>query len=170
MALLRSQKTGCDCGPTCFANTLNILGYDIKIEQANRLCRLRKEGTDSGDLSVAFDRYGFEINEKIHYSSKGAWNWLIKSTNLGVPVIISTDYDSHWLLVLLAGKNKAQIFDPEDSLPKLVSRKDLIQRWSHTPDKNSKIIFHSLEIIPYKDKSVRAVIIRQELIKTMDVK
>ena len=28
MAILRGQRGNNDCGPTCFANTLNILGYD----------------------------------------------------------------------------------------------------------------------------------------------
>jgi ABC-type bacteriocin/lantibiotic exporter with double-glycine peptidase domain len=146
------------------------LGYDIKIEQANKLCGLRKEGTDSDNLTGAFDKYGFEVREKLHYSSKHAWNWLVKHTNLGVPTIISTDDNSHWALVLLAGKNKAQILDPEDDLPELINRKDLIERWMYVPNKRSKPRFHSLELIPYKDKSIQAVVIREKLIATMDVK
>jgi len=170
MAIIRSQKTGYDCGPTCFANTLNILGYDIKIEQANKLCSLKRDGTDSDDLIKAFDKFGFEGHEKVHYNSKYAWNWLIKNTHRGVPTIISVDDDSHWILVLLAGKNKAQILDPEDGLPELITRKELTERWGcfQTPKSNSPR-YHSLELIPYKDKSIQAVVTRERLIATMGV-
>jgi ABC-type bacteriocin/lantibiotic exporter with double-glycine peptidase domain len=170
VAIIRGQKTGYDCGPTCFANTLNILGYDIKIKQANKLCNLKKEGTDSDDLIKAFDKYGFEGHDKVYYDSQCAWNWLVKNTNRGVPTIISVDYDLHWILVLLAGKNKAQILDPEDSLPSLISRKELIERWGclQTPRSNSPR-FHSLELIPYKNKSIQAIIVRERLITTMGI-
>jgi ABC-type bacteriocin/lantibiotic exporter with double-glycine peptidase domain len=170
MAILRSQRCGSDCGPTCFANTLNILGYNIGIAQANKLCRLRKEGTDSDDLIKAFDKYGFEGRDKTYYTSKNAWKWLIKNTNLGVPTIISVDNDRHWALVLLAGKNKAQLLDPEYDEPELIERKDLLERWMYIPNKQSKPRFHSLALIPYKDKSIQAVIMRERLIATMDVK
>jgi len=95
---------------------------------------------------------------------------LVKNTNRGVPTIISADYDSHWVLVLLAGKCKAQILDPEDNFPELVNRKELIERWGcfQTPRSNNPR-FHSLELIPYKDKSIQAVVIRERLIATMGV-
>lgn len=169
MALLRNQKGNSDCGPTCFANTLNILGYDIKIEQANKLCRLESDGTNSNNLIKAFNKYGFEVHDKLHYNSKNAWNWLVKHTNLGIPTIISVDDNSHWALILLAGKNKAQVLDPEDDLPELVNRKDLIEKWKYIPNKR-KPRFHSLELIPYRDKSIQAVVIREKIIATMDVK
>lgn len=164
MTILRGQKYHNDCGPTCFANTLNILGYNIGIKQANKLCGLEKDGTDSDDLIKAFDKYGFEVYEKVHYSSKSAWRWLIKNTNLGIPTIISTDDDGHWVLVLLAGKDKAQIFDPDKEEPELITSKDLLKKWIFVS--NNKTILHSLALVPYKNKSVRAVIMREKLIKT----
>jgi len=171
MAILRSQRENNDCGPTCFANTLNILGYDIKIEQSNKLCGLQKDGTDSNNLIKAFDKYGFEGREKVYYSAKNAWNWLIKQTSSGIPTVISVDDDTHWMVVLLVGKNKAQVFDPDDGEPELISREELLKRWKNVPpNKRSKPRFHSLELIPYKDKSIQAVIMRERLIETMDVK
>lgn len=169
MAILRNQKANNDCGPTCFANTLNILGYDIKIKQSNKLCGLKKEGTDSFDLIKAFNKFGFDGKEKVYYSEKRAWDWLVKHTNLGIPVIISVYNDSHWILVLLAGKNRAQILDPGDGEPKMVSRKELIKGWKFVPTFKSKPRFYSLELKPYKDKSIQAVLMRKKLILTMGV-
>lgn len=170
MAILRNQKGNNDCGPTCFANTLNILGYDIKIEQANKLCGLTKDGTDTFDLIRAFDKYGFEGKEKKHYSGKSAWAWLVMNTQAGIPITIAVDNDTHWLLVLLAGKDKAQIIDPEDGKPTLISKKELLERWKHVRNKKPRPIYCCLELIPYKNKSIQATIMRERIIATMDLK
>ena len=50
------------------------------IGKANKLCNLRKEGTDADDLSKAFERFGFEVEEKdftediVNYSVNIYWN------------------------------------------------------------------------------------------------
>jgi len=168
MAILRGQRANDDCGPTCFANALNILGYDIKIGQANELCNLNKDGTDSVDLIKAFDRYGFEGIERVYYNENKAWNWITRDTNYGIPTIISVDDDSHWLLVLCAGKNEAQIFDsgPGNDEPQKISRRGLISRWKYIRKNYVKPRFHGIKLIPYKDKSIKAILLREKLLLT----
>jgi ABC-type bacteriocin/lantibiotic exporter with double-glycine peptidase domain len=170
MAILRGQRTNYDCGPTCFANTLNILGYDIKIQQANELCGLTSEGTDSTDLIRAFDKYGFDGREKTCFSRERALDWLIRDTNKGLPVIISVDDDSHWALVLRAGSNRIQIFDPDDEEPTLVGKRELIDRWEYFEDNSIRSKFNGIRIIPFKEKSIKAVLLREKLLETIDVK
>lgn len=170
MAILRGQKGNNDCGPTCFANALNILGYDIKIAQSNEICSLKYEGTDSFDLIKAFERYGFEGKEKIHYDAERAWNWIVKDTNKGVPTILSVDNDGHWVLALRAGKNQIQIFDPDDEFPKKVSKNAMLERWACYRDKCSRPRFHGLELVPFKIKSIKAVVLREQLLATADVR
>lgn len=169
MAILRGQKATNDCGPTCFANALNMLGYDIKIVQANELCGLKKDGTDSFDIIKAFSRYGFEGKEKIHYSTKRAWSWLMKDTSRGLPIILSVDNDTHWVLVLRAGKNSVQIFDPDDDYPKKIDKDVLLERWAFYEDRRDSPRFHGLKITPFKDKSIKAVILREKVLSTIDV-
>lgn len=170
MAILRGQKTNYDCGPTCFANALNMLGYDIKIDQANKLCNLTKHGTDSDDLIKAFERYGFEGREKVHYNADKAWEWLQTDTAQGLPVILSVDTDTHWILVLRAGKNRVQILDPDDDGPTRISRKKLMERWQHFHDRRMKPMMHGLAFEPFKDKSIKAVTMRASFLATVDVR
>lgn len=171
MAVLRSQRSNNDCGPTCVANALNILGYDIKVGKTNDLCRLKKDGTSSEDLARAFDRYGFDSEEKIYRDKEKAWNWIKRDTKNGLPVIISVDDTSHWLLILRVGKNEVQIFDPGDRIPAKITKSRLIQRWKFFEDtNNARSCFHGLAIIPYKDKSIKAVLLRERLLATIDVK
>ena len=171
MAILRSQKSDNDCGPTCFANALNILGYDIKVGKANQLCKLKKDGTGFEELTKAFDKYGFETKEKMYYDQEKAWNWIKRDTKNGLPVIISVDDTSHWLLILRAGDSKVQIFDPGDRWPTKITKKKLIERWKFYEDiAKSKQCFHGVALIPYKDKSIRAVLLRERLLATIDIK
>ena len=170
MAILRSQKAGNDCGPTCFANALNLLGYDITTYQANKLCNLQKDGTDSLDLSRAFKRYGFSIEERTHYSKNKAWSWLIEDTKKGLPVIISVDNDGHWLLVLRAGRKTIQIFDPSDKIISQISYKEMIERWEYYEKHRDYPRFHGLAFRPFKSKSKRAVQIRKQILSTIDVR
>jgi len=170
MAILRGQRSSNDCGPTCFANALNILGYDIKISQANELCSLTKDGTDSTDLTNAFDRYGFECKDKTYRSKKRAWDWLIKDTNKGLPVIIGVDADTHWVLVLRASKQEAQILDPNDGGPIKITQKKLLDRWGFCKENIIKPVFQGIKLIPYKDKSIRATLLREKLLATVDIK
>lgn len=170
MAILRGQKGNNDCGPTCFANALNILGYDIKIAQSNDLCSLRYEGTDSFDLIRAFERYGFDVKEKIHYDADRAWNWLMKETSKGAPTILSVDGDSHWILALRTGKTQIQIFDPDDDFPKKINKSAMLDRWACYGDKRTRPRFHALEMVPFKIKSIKAVVLREQLLSTADVR
>ena len=170
MAILRGQRGGNDCGPTCFANALNILGYDIKISQANELCNLAKDGTDGQDLTKAFNKYGFNCKEKIHYSPKRAWDWLIRDTNRGLPIIIGVDNGTHWLLVLRAGRQEAQILDPESDNPNKVSKEKLLHRWKYIEDGLIRPKYEGLKIAPFKNKSIKAVLLRKKILATIDVK
>lgn len=172
MAILRGQRGNSDCGPTCFANALNILGYDIKISQANELCGLTKDGTDSSDLIKAFDKYGFECKEKFYRNQKRAWSWLVKDTSQGLPIILGVDDDSHWLLVLRAGKYEAQILDPGPGYdePTKISKEELLYRWKYFNGKSSKPQFQGLKLMPYKDKAIKAVLVREKLLATIDVR
>ena len=170
MAILRGQKAGNDCGPTCFANVLNVLGYDIKIAQANELCELQRDGTDSFDLFKAFYRYGFDGKEKVHYSPDRAWAWITRDTNKGLPVILSVDADSHWVLVLRAGDKEVQIFDPDSDYPQKISKTDMMKRWANHRDGKLQIRYHGLKLEPFKEKSIRAVNLREKMLLTSDVK
>lgn len=170
MAILRGQKQYNDCGPTCFANALNALGYDIKIEQANKLCNLQKEGTDSFDLIRAFERYGFDGKEQVHNTKLKAWQWLMQDTKRGLPIVLSVDNDTHWLLVLRAGKTSVQIIDPSEDMPSKITRKELMARWQCLDDESKyKYRFHGLAFEPFKDKSIKATQMRERLLATIDV-
>lgn len=170
MAILRNQKGGNDCGPTCFANALNLLGYDIKISQANKLCNLKRDGTDSDDLSKAFSKYGFYVREKTCYNKERAWKWLVEDTNKGLPIILSVDNDHHWLLVLRAGIKTVQIIDPSDKQVTKISKKEMLERWEYFEDHRDIARYHGLAFKPYKDKSICAVKVRKQILSTIDVR
>lgn len=167
---LRSQRKSNDCGPTCFSNLLSILGYSVTIKKANTLCRLQKDGTDSDDLACGFNRYGFDVKERNFYSQERAWEWLIKDTKRGQPVILSVDGDSHWTLVLRAGDKTVQMFDPNDSEPTLITKKELVDRWEFFEGNNTRPIYQGLSIIPFRNKSIKAVTLREKLLATIDVR
>lgn len=93
----------------------------------------------------------------------------MKETSRGVPVIMSVDDDSHWILALRVGKNRAQIFDPDDKFPTRIGKGKLLERWSFFEDRRQKPRLHILQIIPFKEKSIKAVITRERLLKTVDV-
>jgi len=168
MAILRRQRKQNDCGPTCFANTLNILGYDITIAQANKICGLGPSGTDSIDLTKAFNKFGFETKEREYRKEDKAWNWLKRDTNKGIPIILAVDEDSHWILVLRAGDNEAQIFDPLSFGPEKILKKDLMDRWDCSSGIKSKF-FMGLMIKPIKKKAITAIALRKKILNTIDV-
>jgi len=169
MAILRNQRGNNDCGPTCFSNALNLLGYDIKISKANQMCNLTKDGTDSDDLIRAFNRYGFDGKEKVFYKEKKAWQWIIKDTQRGLPVILSVDDDSHWILVLRAGRRGVQVFDPDDAYPTKITKSELLLRWRFLDGEKDIFKFHGLAFVPFKDKAIKAVLVREMTLKTIDV-
>lgn len=169
MSILQGQRTRYDCGPACFRNTMSILGYSITWERAYEMCRLTSEGTTADDLAYAFDRYGFEVKEKEYFEEEKGWSWLIKETNKGIPIIISTDDDRHWLLVLRAGEKMVQIFDPDEDGPTKITKKELMNRWKYYEGRRQKPRLHGLLLIPYKKKSIKAVIMREQILATGDV-
>lgn len=169
MAILRRQRGKNDCGPTCFANALNALGYDIGIMRANKLCNLSIYGTDSIDLIQAFERFGFEAKERSYIKTDKAWAWLIRDTNKGLPLILAVDDDAHWILVLCAKSEEAQIFDPLEASPEKIAQKDLMERWDCATEQQSKY-YMGLVIKPKNEKSRKAVKMRKTLLKTADLK
>ena len=89
-------------------------------------------------------------------------------TKHGLPVIISVDDSSHWILVLRAGQRTVQILDPEDDTPVQITRKELIKRWKY--EEKDKLIFQGISLEPFRDKSIKAVKIREQLLATIDVR
>ena len=169
MAILRNQRGKNDCGPTCFANTLNILGYDINISRANKICSLGRHGTDSDDLTQAFEKFGFEVKERVYNEPEKAWSWLRRDTNRGFPLILAADSDSHWILALRAGEKEIQIFDPLDKQPTKITKEELLERWDCASE-TQKEFYMGLIIRPFKKKAAEAIYLRKQILKTVDVK
>ena len=169
MAILRRQKTRHDCGPTCFSNLLNLLGFNVSINRANRACNLALDGTDTNDLIRAFKRYGFTAKEKTHHSEQRAIDWLIKTTKNGTPVVVAVDSDTHWSLVLLAGQDYVQSFDPSEDFPTLETMGDFMTRWGFYSETRSTPILLGLELLPESKKAMKAIEMRAALIATSDV-
>ncbi len=170
MAIIRRQRKAYDCGSACVANFLNTLYYDIPISKADVLCNLTVDGTDGNDLIRAIGVYGFEGHEYNYYRLKLAWDWLMKHTNRGTPVILSVDNDTHWLLVLRAGEETAQIFDPDHPEPELVNKQDLVSRWGVLSSTRQHARYNGLSFKPTRDKAIEAVRMRKVILDTIDVK
>jgi len=164
MPFLRRQHAGNDCGPTCFANMLNLLGYNITIPHANKVCRLTRGGTDANDLIRAFQKFGFcgDIGE--FDSDKKAWRWVVKQSSLFYPVIVSILDDTHWILVLSANQNYAQIIDPDVGKPEKLDKVSFLTQWKYEEDGESE--FFGISFYPIKPKAEKAISLRKELNKT----
>ena len=85
-------------------------------------------------------------------------------------MILSVDADSHWVLVLRAGDKEVQIFDPDSDYPQKISKTDMMKRWANHRDGKLQIRYHGLKLEPFKEKSIRAVNLREKMLLTSDVK
>jgi ABC-type bacteriocin/lantibiotic exporter with double-glycine peptidase domain len=161
--ILRKQNRKNTCGPTCFANLLNMLGYNVGIREADSACNLRKEGIDDDDLVNAFKKYGFNGKEIVCLNGRRAFKLLIQRLN-NSPVILAVDADSHYILVLRADEKSVQIYDPLKKYPQTLTNKELLKRWASLYKEGT--LYQGVYVIPHSAKSKKAISMYRHLVKT----
>lgn len=161
--ILRKQNRKNNCGPTCFANLLNMLGYNVGIREADNVCDLRKEGIDDDDLMRAFKKYGFKGKELVCLNGRRAFKLLIQRLN-NSPVILAVDADNHYILVLRADKKNVQIYDPLKKYPQTINKNELLARWASLY--KDRTLYQGIYVIPHSAKAKKAISMYRHLVKT----
>lgn len=176
--LPRSQKADTGwCGPQCLANAIALYGIPTTVEEAAGACRTpdTNSGASFSDLARGLKHYGFKgIIQR--YAKKGdakkALAWVQRKTEAGQIIVIGVNgnyENAHYILLLDLIRSGAHIFDPNEELSKIITRRNLLQAWWNTNapgDPEAGRYLEGIELLAMSPRSrlaKRAVEIRRNL-------
>lgn len=135
---MRFQKTCYSCGAASIVNALKCFGRNVDERKIRSLASTTAEdGTDDEGILTALDILGF--NSTVFSSEKRRESLMLLKASLdeGMPVIIVSDSDTHWMTVVGRLGNKFLVFDPQRTIRNIkengisvLGERELFRRWN----------------------------------------
>lgn len=129
MSKIKTQPDNYSCGIYSIINALLVYDDHRNREEIKELSKTTyRKGTDEIGIKNCLTELGYKSREYVTKNKNAAWRWVLKNS-ISYPLILCTEDNQHWAVVIGRIRNKVILVDYEDI--KIIGKQELLLDWSY---------------------------------------